>query len=77
MTEQIERGAPGPAMVSERPDPLSNLLDSALYHMFAFMDGNGEEDHLALALRSIGGLVWIEQMKRLGRPLPSLTDKLP
>jgi hypothetical protein len=56
--------------------PLSRFLGNALRHMFAWMDGAKDEDHLAAARWHIAGLLWTEETIRRGK-LPAELNDLP
>lgn len=58
----------------EKGQPLSRFIDSALRHLFSFMDGDRTEDHLAAVLWNVAGYVWTERQVCLGRLPKSLLD---
>jgi len=58
----------------EKGQPLSSYLDSALRHLFVWMDGDREEDNLAAARWNIAALMWTEEMIRRGHLPPEMND---
>lgn len=53
----------------EKGQPLSVYFDSAIRHMYAYLEGHRDEDHLAAARWNIGALIHTEEMvKRGGLP---------
>lgn len=57
--------------------PLSWFLDSAMRHLFKFMDGQQDEDHLAAAIWNCCCLLETETMIRAGILPKELDDLLP
>ena len=51
----------------EKGLPLSRFTDSALRHLFQFMDGDRTEDHLAAAMWNIAGYIQTEYAMNIGR----------
>lgn len=47
----------------ERGIPAHSFADSALRHMFKYMDGQRDEDHLIAAIWNLCGLAWTEEKK--------------
>ena len=60
----------------ERGIPTSRFMDSALRHLFQYLDGDRSEDHMAAAAWNALGLIWTEEEIRQGR-LPKELDTLP
>jgi hypothetical protein len=56
--------------------PLRRYLDSALRHLFKFLEGQRDEDHAAAAAWNILALIETEEMIRRSR-LPASLDNLP
>lgn len=50
----------------ERGQPLSRYLDSALRHVFTYMDGARDEDHIIAAVWNLLAYVWTEEQVRQG-----------
>lgn len=47
----------------ERGIPAHSFADSALRHIFKYMDGQNDEDHLIAAIWNLCGLAWTEEKK--------------
>lgn len=47
----------------ERGIPAHSFADSAMRHMFKYMDGQTDEDHLIAAIWNLCGLAWTEEKK--------------
>ena len=47
----------------EKGIPLSVMLDSGIRHLFKYMDGQSDEDHLAAAAWNILGAMWMEEKR--------------
>ena len=47
----------------EQGIPAHSFADSALRHMFKYMDGQKDEDHLIAAIWNLCGLAWTEEKK--------------
>jgi len=60
----------------EKGAPLSTYLDSGIRHIFKFLEGHRDEDHLAAALWNIGATIHIEEMIKRGI-LPKDLNDLP
>lgn len=45
----------------EKGIPISVMMDSALRHMFKYLDGQTDEDHLVAAAWNIMGAMWTEE----------------
>lgn len=58
----------------EQGIPLSRLLDSALRHLFQYLEGRQDEDHLAQAAWNIMALLHTEEMVNRDRLPVSLND---
>lgn len=50
----------------ELGQPLSRFLDSALRHIYKYMEGYRDEDHLAAAAWNIQGIIHVEEMIERG-----------
>lgn len=55
----------------ERGMPLSSAIDSALHHLFVYLKGDREEDHLAAVIFNMCVAIRVEA---LARENPSLVD---
>lgn len=60
----------------EKGQPLSRYLDSAIRHLYKYLEGHRDEDHLAAARWNVGALMHTEEMIRRGR-LPAELSDLP
>ena len=60
----------------EKGQPLCAFFDSAIRHLYAYLEGNRDEDHLSAARWNIGGIVHCEEMIRRGK-LPASLNNLP
>lgn len=60
----------------EKGQPLSVFFDSAVRHLYRYLEGNREEDHLAAARWNIGCMIHVEEMIRRGL-LPAELNDLP
>jgi len=60
----------------ERGQPLSRFIDSALRHLFQYLAGERDEDHLAAAAWNAMGIMEMEERIREGL-LPSELDDIP
>ena len=47
----------------EKGIPAHSFADSALRHMFKYMDGQNDEDHLIAAIWNLCGLAWTEEKR--------------
>jgi hypothetical protein len=47
----------------EKGIPAHSFADSALRHIFKYMDGQKDEDHLIAAIWNLAGLAWTEEKK--------------
>lgn len=47
----------------EKGIPAHSFADSAMRHMFKYMDGQRDEDHLIAAIWNLCGLAWTEEKK--------------
>jgi hypothetical protein len=56
--------------------PLSRFLDSTMRHLFQFIEGREDEDHLHQAMWNLMGLSWTQQAVR-DRILPKDLNDLP
>lgn len=60
----------------EKGMPIGRYLDSALRHVYQYIEGRRDEDHLAQALWNIAGAIHTETMVERG-VLPSEMDDMP
>jgi len=60
----------------EKGQPLSRYFDSAIRHMYKFLAGLNDEDHLAAARWNIAGIIHTEEMISRGI-LPKELNDLP
>ena len=60
----------------EKGGPLSRFMDSALRHIFQFLEGDREEDHLSGAVFNLFAVMHIEGMIERGL-MPSELNDLP
>mgnify|MGYP001290718493 CR=1 FL=1 len=77
LAKQLEAGAAKYESRNwEKGMPCSVFLDSAIRHLFKFLGGLRDEDHLAAALFNVAGLQWTLQAIKEGR-LPENLNDLP
>ena len=57
----------------EKGIPAHSFADSALRHMFKYMDGQKDEDHLIAAIWNLCGLAWTEEKKPEMMDIPART----
>lgn len=55
----------------EKGIPASRFADSALRHLFKYMDGQNDEDHLIAAIWNLCGLAWTEEKRPDLMDIPS------
>ena len=55
----------------ELGQPISILMDSALRHLFKYMDGQKDEDHLAAAAWNVMGAMWMEEKRPDMQDIPA------
>lgn len=55
----------------EQGIPCHSFADSALRHMFKYMDGQKDEDHLIAAIWNLCGLAWTEEKRPEMMDIPS------
>jgi len=60
----------------EKGQPLCRYLESAVRHIFDYLEGDRSEDHLAAARWNIAGVIHTEEMIKRGI-LPKELDNLP
>ena len=60
----------------EKGMPIGRFLDSALRHIYQYIEGRRDEDHLAQAMWNIAGAIHVETMIERGR-LPKELDDMP
>jgi len=58
----------------EKGQPQSRYMDSALRHLFSYLDGQRNEDHLAAAAWNVFAMMHGEEAMELGILPPSLGD---
>jgi hypothetical protein len=58
----------------EKGQPLSRYMDSALRHLYRYLSGYRDEDHLAAARWNIGALMHTDHQVSLGNLPKSLQD---
>lgn len=61
----------------EKGIPISVMMDSALRHIFKYMDGKIDEDHLVAAAWNIMGAMWLEEKMPNMQDIPSRMTPLP
>lgn len=59
----------------EKGIPAHSFADSALRHMFKYMDGETSEDHLIAAIWNLCGLAWTEEKKPEMMDIPARQTK--
>jgi hypothetical protein len=59
----------------EKGQPMSRYIDSALRHLYRYLAGYRDEDHLAAARWNIGALMHTEHMVDQGNLPKSLDDR--
>ena len=55
----------------EKGIPMHSFLDSAIRHLFEYMDGQTDEDHLCAAAWNILGAMWTEEKKPEMQDIPT------
>ena len=60
----------------EKGQPLSRYVDSALRHIFQYLEGSRDEDHVAQALWNLVAIIHTETMIERGK-LPKELNDLP
>lgn len=55
----------------EKGLPMHSFLDSAIRHLFKYMDGQTDEDHLCAAAWNILGAMWTEEKKPEMQDIPT------
>lgn len=58
----------------ELGQPIMSYLDSAIRHLYTYIEGNREEDHLAAVMWNAAAAIYTEEMVRRGVLLPELND---
>ena len=58
----------------EKGQPVSRYLDSAIRHLFKYLEGHRDEDHLAAAAWNAMGAIWTEEMVTRKRLPAELCD---
>lgn len=59
----------------EKGIPAHSFADSALRHMFKYMDGWKDEDHLIAAIWNLMGLAWTEEKKPELMDIPARLER--
>ena len=57
----------------EKGIPMHSFLDSAIRHLFKYMDGQVDEDHLCAAAWNILGAMWTEEKRPDMQDIPTRT----
>jgi len=60
----------------ELGQPLARYLESAIRHLYTYLEGSRDEDHLAAAMWNVHGIIHTEEMIKRG-VLPKELDNLP
>lgn len=55
----------------EKGIPMHSFLDSAIRHLFKYMDGQDDEDHLCAAAWNILGAMWTEEKRPNMQDIPT------
>lgn len=55
----------------EKGLPMHSFLDSAIRHLFKYVDGQTDEDHLCAAAWNILGAMWTEEKKPEMQDIPT------
>lgn len=55
----------------EKGLPMHSFLDSAIRHLFKYMDGQNDEDHLCAAAWNVLGAMWTEEKRPDMQDIPS------
>jgi len=58
----------------EKGIPAHSFADSALRHMFKYMDGMTDEDHLIAAIWNLCGLAWTEEKRPDMMDIPAVKN---
>ena len=58
----------------EKGMPIGRFLDSALRHIYQYIEGRRDEDHLAQAMWNVAGAIHVETMIERGLLPPELND---
>jgi hypothetical protein len=58
----------------EKGIPAHSFADSALRHMFKYMDGMTDEDHLIAAIWNLCGLAWTEEKRPEMMDIPAVKN---
>ena len=58
----------------EKGMPLSVYMDSGMRHLFKFLEGHRDEDHLIAAIWNLQALLHIEEMVKRGKLSEELLD---
>ena len=61
----------------EKGIPMHSFLDSAIRHLFKYMDGQTSEDHLSAAAWNILGAMWTEEKHPEMQDIPSRPVRCP
>lgn len=60
----------------ERGIPAHSFADSAMRHIFKYMDGQKDEDHLIAAIWNLCGLAWTEEKRPEMMDIPAVQEAL-
>jgi hypothetical protein len=55
----------------EKGIPMSAMMDSAIRHIFKYMDGWTDEDHLCAAAWNVLGAMWMEEKRPEMQDIPA------
>lgn len=60
----------------EKGIPAHSFADSAMRHIFKYMDGQRDEDHLIAAIWNLCGLAWTEEKKPEMMDIPARMEEV-
>ena len=60
----------------EKGIPAHSFVDSALRHIFKYMDGQTDEDHLIAAIWNLCGLAWTEEKRPECMDIPARLETI-
>ena len=60
----------------EKGLPMHSFIDSALRHLFKYVDGQNDEDHLCAAAWNIICAMWTEEKRPEMQDIPTRKEKL-
>lgn len=61
----------------EKGQPLTRFFDSAIRHLYSWLEGDRSEDHLSAALWNVGAMIHVEEMVERGLLPKSLAEGVP